>query len=437
MAPTNRILKLLLSTMLLFSYQTAALSKNSDGTVPAAANSSTQKKTTLQIYFATTRLNKGSEKSPEYSGERHLDLFNTGSLEYGIAGLYKPEDLKSPSSGSDGKEYKHLLRKDADAWRKADFTFVSKTDEEEFFKRIHDWTGQICIYIHGYDKPFQEACEDASMLYADYQQYETSPQKKLLPILFSWPSIGGRTEYGTDEANLEWSSPSFDAFLDRVLKEKNPAAQVDIVGHSMGVRMIVWYLSRACIPKEQAIFRNLFLCSGDVDFLTFETKKKLLENAVSNKVFVFVSDRDKALILSHLLHEQPRLGRPIDPPKYTRARNQVFSSAYLAQLTTDTNDLLGFQDFTEPPDVKRWLAEDPKLDCELGDKSRFIDVSDIVTKDFGHGTAFSVIAAYMAGLTKVPQLKSEIVHKRPDRTSLSQNGKKPLHLYRFERLESY
>ncbi|MBX9721774.1 MAG: hypothetical protein K2X81_10295, partial [Candidatus Obscuribacterales bacterium] len=29
---------------------------------------------TDQIYFATTRLNKGSEKSPKFSGDRHLDM---------------------------------------------------------------------------------------------------------------------------------------------------------------------------------------------------------------------------------------------------------------------------------------------------------------------------------------------------------------------------
>ncbi len=399
-------------------------------------SSRTEEKTrTTQVYFATTRLNKGSEQSPEYEGDRHLDL-GKGSLEYGIAGLYQPKNMQTPSTSDKGKEYKKLLRHNANTWRKAKFTFVSKTSEEAFFKRIRDWTGSICIYIHGYDKPFEEAAEDACMLFHDYQQYESSPQKKMLPILFSWPSIGARTEYGTDEANLEWSSPSFDKFLERILQEKNPESQIDIVAHSMGGRLIYWYLNKNCIPRHEAIFRNLFLCSCDIDFLLFELKKKIFEDAVSNKVYVFVSDRDKALILSHYLHEQPRLGRPIDPPKFTRERATVFSSSYLAQLTTDTGDLLLGNDFTEPTDVKQWLAENPELDCELGEKSRFIDVTNLVTKDFGHGPAFSVIASYIAGLD-VPQLKKQVVHKRPDRASLMQNGGKPKHLYRFLRLEPF
>lgn len=393
------------------------------------------KEKTVQIYFATTRLNKGSDKSPVYSGERHLDFGNGGSVEYGIVGMHKPDDLLHPSSAATGKQYKKLLRSNADDWRKSTFTFVSKTDEDAFFKRIHDWTGRICIYLHGYDKPFEEAVEDSCMLFADYQQYENSAHKKMLPILFSWPSIGGRTEYGTDEANLEWSADSFDRFMDRILQEKNPAAQVDVVGHSMGVRLILWYLNRACHTREQPLFGDLYLCSGDVDFHTLELKRKILEDSVSNKVYLFVSDRDKALILSHLIHQQPRVGRPIDSPKFTRQRNQIFSSAYLSQLTTDTSDLLTLNGFTEPIAVKQWLEQNPKLDREFGDKTQLIDVTDLVTKDFGHGPAFSVIASYMIGQTNIRQLKEQIVHKRPDRTTLLQNGGTPPYLYRFHRLE--
>jgi esterase/lipase superfamily enzyme len=389
----------------------------------------------VQIYFATTRLNKGSDKSPVYGGERHLDFGNGGSVEYGTVGIHKPDNLVHPSSASNGKQYKKLLRSNADDWRKSSFTFVSKTDEDTFFKRIHDWTGHICIYLHGYDKPFEEAVADSCMLFADYQQYENQPQKKMLPILFSWPSIGGRTEYGTDEANLEWSATYFDKFMDRILQEKNPNAQLDVVGHSMGVRLLLWYLNRGCHTREQPLFHDLYLCSGDVDFHTLEDKRSLFEESVSNKVYIFVSDRDKALILSHLIHQQPRMGRPIDSPKFTRQRNQIFSSAYLNQLTTDTSDLLTFNGFTEPNLVKEWLEQNPKLDREFGDKSRLIDVSDLVTKDFGHGPAFSVIASYMVGQTNIPQLKEQLVHKRPDRTTLLQNNGKPPFLYRFHRLE--
>ena len=389
---------------------------------------------TYQLYFATTRLNKGSAKSPDYSGER---LLNGGIIEYGVAGLHEPEELLSPAKARDGKQYKRLLRSDADSWRKSKLSFVSKTDEESFFKHIREWNGLIAIYLHGYDKPFVEALDDACMVFADYQQYETSPQKKLLPIVFTWPSIGGRTEYGTDEANLEFSSVAFEQFIDRVLKEKNPNAHLDIVSHSMGGRLLLWYLNREMSWKAGPIFRNLYLCSCDIDFHTFELKKSLFENSVSNKVYVFVSDRDKALILSHYIHDHPRLGRPVDPPKFIRERNTFLTKSYIAQITTDTGDLLAGNSYTEPNDVKRWLHENPGLDCELGEKSRFIDVTELITKDFGHGPAFSVIAAYMAGQNNIPQLKAQVVHKRPDRASLLQNGGKPARLYRFLRFEPF
>ena len=394
---------------------------------------------TFQMYFATTRLNQGSSNTPDYSSNRHLDTGH-GSVEYGIVGMTEPVGLVSPAHATNGRDYKRLLRQGADDWRKQKFTFLTTTDEDAFFKRIHDWEGPISIYIHGYDKPFEESVEDAAMLYNEYQEYD--PQRKFLPILFAWPSVGHRTEYGTDEANLEWSADSFDRFLDRLLKEKSSSSTIDLVAHSMGVRLIFWYLNKhrhlsAAGGEEvggEALFRNLFLCSADVDYHTAEEKKQVLEDAVKNKVYIFVSDRDKPLILSQYIHSQPRLGRPIDPPKFTRQRSQVLSSDYLMQLTTDTGDLLLGNDFTEPTDVKRWIQENPELSRDFGKKSQLIDVTNLVTKDFGHGVAFPVIAALMAG-QKMPQLKQSTVHKRPDRTTLEMHGGKPKYLYRFLRLE--
>lgn len=393
------------------------------------ATEKNQPPATFQLYFATTRLNEGTTRSPRFGPHRHLNT-GDGSIEYGIAGIHEPTDLVSPARANTGREYKKLLRQDADGWRKQKFSFLTTADAESFFKKIHDWDGPISIYIHGYDKPFEEAVEDAAMLYNEYQEYD--PQRKFLPILFSWPSVGFRTEYGTDEANLEWSTDSFDAFLDRLLKEKSDSSTIDLVAHSMGARLIYWYLTHR--ESHGPLFRNLFLCSADVDFHTAEEKKKLLEDAVTNKVYIFVSDRDKPLILSQYIHSQPRLGRPIDPPKFTRQRSQVLTTDYLLQLTTDTGDLLLGNDFTEPTDVRRWITEKPSLSREFGEKSRFIDVTHLVTKDFGHGVAFPVVAALMAG-QKMPQLKSTTVHKRPDRTTLLLHGGKPKHLYKFLRLE--
>ena len=303
---------------------------------------------------------------------------------------------------------------------------------------MREWTGRICIYIHGYDKPFVQAAEDSCMLFSDYQQYVTAPSRKLLPLLFSWPSSGGRTEYGTDEANLEWSAPAFDNFLQRVIKEKNPAAQLDIVAHSMGVRLLVSYLEKQSADSNNPVFDNIFLSEGDIDFHLLEMKKYLLDRSVANKAFVFVSDRDKAMIISHFYHSSPRLGRPVDPPKFTIAqRNKLFSSAYLEQLAVDTSDLLGGNSYTEPAEVKQWLSENPALDREFSEKCRFVDVTDLVTKDFGHGLPFSVIASYMSGKGSPHQLKEQIVHKRPDHTTLNQSGGKPRYLYRYIRLEPF
>lgn len=398
----------------------------------------------LQVYFATSRLNDGSRSSPSYGGSRHIDL-GSGSLEYGTAALRTPANMLSPNQAQSGMQYRDLLKNDTDLWRNAKVNFIGCFEEEDFFQKVHDCTGKICIYIHGYDKPFEESLQDASMLFADYSQYRDE-NHQFLPILFSWPSAGGKSKYSVDEANVEWSKKSFEIFMDRLIKEKNPNATIDLVGHSMGSRLVVSYLTQEHPELQKPYLNNLFLCSADVDFHEVEAQKLKLESAVSGLIYIFVSDKDRPLIMSQLMHGEPRLGRPVDPPVsqtpdtgdgLSGIANKLGSSDFWSQLTVTAAEMWLGPECNDPPEVVAWIAQNPALDQEFGAKSRLIDDSDLAIANMGHGIAWPVISSIMAGSLEFPLLHGRAVHKRPDKAYLAQCGGKPRVLYRFIRLDPY
>ncbi len=403
----------------------------------------------IQLYFATSRYNAGSRSDPSYNGSRHFDL-GFGSLEYGTATLRTPQNLISPNRALSGLQFRDLMKADTDVWRVAKRNFIGCFSEDDLIEKVRKCSGKICIYIHGYDKTFDEALQDTAMLAADYGQF-VEEGKSFMPILFSWPSSGERSRYAEDEANVEWSQQLFDHLLDRVIKEKSADCSVDVVAHSMGNRLIFSYLTEEHPELSKPLLNNLFLCSGDVDFHAVEAAREKIENAVSGMVYIFVSDRDRPLIMSQYMHGSPRLGRPMDPPSSTPQQNsstaktsdnkptsltdKFMNGDFWKQLSLDAAELLMAPSFTDTPDVATWLNKNPQLDREFGTKSRLLDVSELSIANMGHALAWPIVSSIMAGYLDFPQLRGRPVHKRPDAKFLDQCGGKPIFLYRYIRFE--
>ena len=392
----------------------------------------------VQIYFASSRLNDGSRTEPKYGGSRHLDL-GLGSIEYGTAALRTPPQLVNPNQAKSGAEYRDILKNDTDLWKQAKINFIGCFDEDDLLNKVRKCSGKICIYIHGYDKPFEEALQDAAMLATDYLQY-TDGEHDFVPILFSWPSIGGRSKYSNDEANIEWSKEPFEDFLDKIIKAKNPDASLDIVAHSMGNRLAFNYFVADHDELKRPYINNLFLCSADVDFHSVELYRERIESAVSGLVYIMTSDKDRPLIMSQLLHGQPRLGRPIDPPASdvqtaVTDPNKLASSDFWLGLATQAAEIWLGPSNTDTGDVLAWLSQNPNLDQEFGKRCRLLDVSDLAIANMGHAVAWPVVSSIMAGKLDFPLLRGRPVHKRPDKDYLQQCGGKPNVLYRYIRLD--
>lgn len=390
---------------------------------PLAANAAD-----VKMLFATTRFNEQPGRV-KYGTLRHLDLNGAGSIEYGTCKLNQPSKLTRLDAISGMQLYRAATKANYDLWQKAKGD-MSRLSEAEFLRAIKDWNGNICIFTHGYDESFEEAMLDGAVLADEISR--RAPSKPVLFVVFTWPSLGSPSEYNADESNVTWSADAFRKFLYQVASEKNPASNIDVVTHSMGAKLIF-----ACLDGPAAgrpLLRDLILGSPDFDFHTAEERKADLQKLASRMVYILVSDRDGPLITSQMLHAQPRLGRPMDSPTSARSLTAISSKSFWQQMLVNAGEIIVQDALNDPPDVKGWLAANPSLERDFGPTAKFIDVSDVAIGDFGHRMSFGVVAGLMMDQPTLAPFRISIVHKRPDRLTLSQMGGRPQYLYRYHKL---
>lgn len=382
----------------------------------------------FEVFYATTRANDGSPLKPVFGGRRNLDL-GAGSLSYGTCRIERPPSaLVLPGAGNFQQFKSGMETADRD-WLAAQVRRIDRLSLPDFIVKLKNWRGPIMVFIHGYDESFDKSMKDAAMI---AYHFDCRGETPVLPISFSWPSLNSKAEYAADEANLDWSTAAFFEFLDTLKAAKNPASPLDIVAHSMGNRPLIQY---CCQHRgETASFRNIVLSGADVDFQAAETRKSDIEAAADRSVTVITSDRDAPLITSQILHGQPRLGRPIDPPSMRAQKSELLGSSFWAQLTMDASALILPNSFNLDPDVNRWISQNPQLGREFGEKTIFIDVTELVSGELGHRLVFPVIAGILRE-TLAP-LSSTVVYKRPDKLTLEAMGGSPRWLYRFHKIDS-
>lgn len=262
-----------------------------------AASKDRQNWVSVPVFFATTR--KRSDKKESYGGERNIDKDDQG-IEYGVVTVTVP--LQAGEKFDKASAVK-LQWKEADK-SKGKVTIVNNLTRDEFYKELqlrHQSTEfeETCIFVHGYNNSFAGAAGSAARL-------ELALKEPV--VLFSWPSSAKLRGYTVDECNAEWSVRPFQIFmqgLEKLLDSKHMMT----VSHSMGNRLVNWYLqSRYDRAKEQPErFREVVLTSPDIDRATFKNYFfKVAKNA--DKTRIYVSAKDVPLRLSKFVHGSPRTG---------------------------------------------------------------------------------------------------------------------------------
>ncbi|MBZ0187067.1 MAG: alpha/beta hydrolase [Candidatus Obscuribacterales bacterium] len=386
----------------------------------------------VKVYFATTRQNDGSARNPRYGGKRHLDLGH-GSLDYGQAQIVKPGSLASLEQARAWSTYKARMKANDIAWQTTRIANLEQISPDAFYKMVSQWNGTLLLFLHGYDESFDDSLRDTAVIANELEKRDGQDQLPVLPILFSWPSVDNTTDYATDEANITWSEEPFSAFVQKLVKAKQPHCSLHIVAHSLGSRL-AFGLTDDLHRYETAPVSKLIFSSADYDYHQALQKKADLEKLVSDSINILVSDRDGPLITSQLLHGSPRLGRPLDPPHVSRKPADYTKKTFWKQILSDAADILITDDVSDNTQVTDWLERQPGRDTEFGQRTKLVDVSELVSQDLGHRLAWPVIGSLLSSTGSLYPLSTRIVHKRPDKLYMEQTHDKPEFLYRYHRV---
>ncbi|MBA4136359.1 MAG: hypothetical protein C0518_03470 [Opitutus sp.] len=162
------------------------------------------------------------------------------------------------------------------------------------------------VFVHGYNVAFDDAARRTAQITYDLAF-------RGAPVFYSWPSQASLEGYTIDESNVEWSQLNLKNFL-LDYAQNSGAKDIYLIAHSMGNRALTRAVAALFTehPELKGRFREIILTAPDVDadVFTREIAPKLV--AGCDKITLYVSDGDKALLASKKVHGYPRLGDSAD-----------------------------------------------------------------------------------------------------------------------------
>lgn len=255
----------------------------------------------IEVFFGTDRL-VASEKvvTDRFTNDRGAQL-TLGSVKVNVPKTHKIGTLERPSwfrfeFSEDPSN--HFILLDANIMVRDDFDkrvkeYIQNSEKKSAF-----------VFVHGYNVSFEDAALRTAQIAIDLDL-------KSVPSFFSWPSQGKLQNYLVDEGNIEWTEPKLQEFL-KIFSTASQANEIHIIAHSMGSRAVVRALYKLLEELKSAqlpsIFRDLILAAPDIDADVF--KNTLLPNLLKmqQRVTLYASSHDNALIASKKIHGYSRAG---------------------------------------------------------------------------------------------------------------------------------
>jgi esterase/lipase superfamily enzyme len=173
--------------------------------------------------------------------------------------------------------------------------------------------------------------------------------------------------------NNEWTVPHLRAFLED-LSQRSRAKRIRIVAHSMGNRALCHALEQIALKGQPAHFQQVILMAPDVDRGVFTELAAAIRGA-ADKVTLYASSKDEALVASKAINGEPRAGDSFPQPATssgidtidvsdvsTNFWNDVIGHFYYGQndsVVSDLFSLLRDIDIRQSPRLQHLQAVEP------------------------------------------------------------------------------
>lgn len=222
--------------------------------------------------------------------------------------------------------------------------------------RATDAVRHAAVFLHGYRVGFREAIIRAAQLGVDLKINGAMG-------VFAWPSEGRLVGYTRDESAIEGSELRIEQYVTQ-FAQRTGADSVHVIAHSMGNRALLRAVERIVLRAQAAApdvrFGQVVLAAPDVTAALF-TQLASTYQQVAERTTLYVSDGDRALKASQLLHGSPRLGSGVPVITTVGAVDTVVASAvdrtflghgYVAEAREILADMHAAIHFGAPPDQR-------------------------------------------------------------------------------------
>lgn len=323
-----------------------------DGIVTSNSTKSEKEFVTIPVYYATDRKPSGSKEIMEfYTSERNIkNGIELGKYEVTVPATHKIGKLDLPNWWEIYKDdpEKFMQLKSLHQYNQNSFyselnKAIQLSDEKDAF-----------IFVHGYNNSIDDAAFRAAQLSYDLGF-------KGATIIYSWASKQKTSLYVADEDAINWTVPLFKSFLSKVLAETK-ASKLNIIAHSMGNRVLTNTLKELQTENSTIKFNQIILAAPDIDLEVFkrDIASKVVKSA--NQVTLYVSKKDKALLLSKKIHDDKRLGEnlvvmngidTIDATDLTT--DDYFGHAYFGETRSVIEDIAQLIKFNASPKIRNLI----------------------------------------------------------------------------------
>jgi esterase/lipase superfamily enzyme len=313
----------------------------------------------VRIFYATDR-EPSAGRSPigvQYTGARSVD----NELSYGTCLVSIPRDhkmgtLESPTFWS--------IDFRPSAGKYVTLTQVTSLNDADFYSevssKVHSSDSRrILIFVHGFNTTFADGARRTAQLAYDLG-FDGAP------ILYSWPSQGSMSvgAYLADEGSIQWTTVHLRDFLANVVQNTGATA-IELVAHSMGNRALVNALSQLQVDATTSKIKEVILAAPDIDTGVFLQLSGALRSR-SDRVTIYASSRDAALVASQKFHSYPRVGESganlvlvsgIDTVDATDVDTSLIGHSYFSDERTVLHDMFDLIRYDLAPDHRFGLIK--------------------------------------------------------------------------------
>lgn len=191
----------------------------------------------------------------------------------------------------------------------------NSADARAFFDRVNRALAasphsELLVYVHGSNNTVPRAVAQAS-------QFRHFTGRRMVVLVFMWPSAGSLLRYLTDVVNAAASVDDF-ARLIALLAEHTQASSIDVLAYSAGAQVASPALAKLATPapgesrerlRQRLRLGRIYFAAPDIDTRRFVDELKAYVD-LTGRISLAANLNDSALRFAALIARASRAGRP-------------------------------------------------------------------------------------------------------------------------------